>query len=380
MSERERPAGLYIHIPFCKKLCLYCDFYSRLARPGEIDSYIDAISAEAARRDDFAGYSFDTVFLGGGTPSIMSPAQITRLFDNLNLSLEIKPNSEITIECNPSSVDLERLQAYRDCGINRISLGVQSFNDHHLEKLGRLHDSREAIAAFDLIRRAGFDNASIDLIYGLPEQSLDEWESDLAQAMELAPEHISAYNLIIESGTPFGAMYADGKLELPSEETQSAMYDLLNSRLNTAGFSRYEISNFARKGRECHHNLKYWHLEPYLGLGPAAVSFDSASRRKNTEDLDGYLKAPVNCEPHPHQIESLSPDSLRNEAIMMSLRLSEGLSLEFIKRHFDYDLIQAKRTVIESMVSAGYITLQDGVIQLTSQALFLSDEIILKLI
>jgi oxygen-independent coproporphyrinogen III oxidase len=380
MNNSKQPAGLYIHIPFCKKLCLYCDFYSRLAKPGEIDNYIDAISVEAAARDDFAGYSFDTVFLGGGTPSIMNPAQITRLFDNLNRSLNIRPGAEVTIECNPSSIDKERLQAYRDCGINRISLGVQSFNDRHLEKLGRLHDSQEAMAAFDLIRRAGFDNASIDLIYGLPEQSLEEWESDLSQAIEISPEHISAYNLIIESGTPFGAMYADGKLELPSEETQSAMYDLLNSRLNSAGFSRYEISNFARPGRECRHNLKYWHLEPYLGLGPAAVSFDGASRRKNTEDLDSYLLTASNGKPPSHQIEPLSSDSLRNETIMMSLRLSEGLSLEYIQRQFNYDLYQAKRSAIESLVISGYLTLQDDVIQLTSKALFLSDEIIIKLI
>jgi len=379
MSNSEKPAGLYVHIPFCKKLCLYCDFYSRPAQAGEIDKYIEAVGCEAKQRIDFASSRFNSVFLGGGTPSLLTPSQIKRLFENLNSNLEIDGNSEITIECNPSSIDRDRLIAYKDCGINRLSLGIQSFNDLHLKNLGRLHDADTAIKAFELMRSIGFEDVSLDLIYGLPNQTIGEWSSDLKQALTLEPKHISAYNLIIEPGTPFGDLHAEGKLELPSEDTQSAMYDMLNELLQTAGIERYEISNFARKGYECHHNIKYWHLEPYLGLGPAAVSFDGVNRWKNREDLDSYLIALSENFAPPHEIEVLDPNKLLEETIMMSLRLSEGLSLNNLKERFQYNLHSDKKAAIESLISAGYITCDNDIIRLTSKALFISDEVILKL-
>jgi oxygen-independent coproporphyrinogen III oxidase len=380
MRISENPAGLYVHIPFCKRLCLYCDFYSKLANTGEIHKCIAAIGKEAAGRDDFADFSFDTVFLGGGTPSILNPEQITDLFRNLRHSLEITPDAEITIECNPSTLDINRLAAYKDCGINRVSLGVQSFNDGHLKTLGRLHDSGGAIEAFEMIRKAGFDNVSIDLIYGLPSQSLNEWKADLEKAIELSPEHISAYNLIIESATPFGRMYADGELLLPSEEAQDTMYEILNTEFDKSGLSRYEISNFARRGRECRHNLKYWHLQPYLGLGPAAVSYIGTTRRKNKEDIDEYLAASAANVASPHEIESLTSLALRNEAIMMGLRLSEGLSVLELRQRFDYDICNEKRDILEILMRAGYLTFHEDRICLTPQSLFISDEVILKLL
>ncbi len=293
MSENKRPsAGLYIHIPFCKSLCLYCDFYSKIARHDEIDKFLDALSVEASlqAKSGFGKYRYDSVFIGGGTPSVLSPSQIETLFKCLRASFDIAPDAEISIECNPSSVNDELLKTYRRQGINRISLGVQSFNDKHLHQLGRLHDSSGAVEAVKMIRQARFENFSLDLIFGIPSQTLFDWIDDLKMAVKLEPRHISAYNLIIEPETPFGNLYAKGKLKMPSEELQSMMYGALVKHLSEAGYDRYEISNFARPGAECRHNLKYWRLEPFLGLGPAAVSFDGSHARKESGQPGGILE------------------------------------------------------------------------------------------
>jgi oxygen-independent coproporphyrinogen III oxidase len=383
MNEQVRPnAGLYIHVPFCGRKCLYCDFYSKIAKPGEIEAYIDALGVEASLRadDGYDKYVYDSIFLGGGTPSLLNVSLIKGLFRHIRANFDIAPNAEITIECNPTSIQNELLRVYRELGINRISLGVQSFNDKHLETLGRLHDSAEAIASFKEIRLAGFANISIDLIYGLPAQSVDEWRDDLAQAMKLGPTHISAYNLIIEPGTHFGKLYAQGKLELPSEEIQGEMYEALNNDLGVAGFGRYELSNFAKPGFECKHNLKYWRLEPYLGLGPSAVSFDGEKRARNVSNLDSYLRAASGKEPPPHEDEILSLEKLREEAIMMGLRLTEGLSCTLLRERFGYDILRDKTEVITGLIDSGYITLNDDRLKLTAQSLFISDEVIVRMI
>ncbi len=294
MNEQDRPrAGLYIHVPFCGRKCLYCDFYSKVPKAGEMEAYIDALGVEAKLRakDGYDRFIFDSVFLGGGTPSLLSVNLLKGLYRHIRANYKVDPKAEVTIECNPSSIQNELLGVYKELRVNRISLGVQSFNDKHLEKLGRLHDSAEAKASFREIRLAGFENISIDLIYGLPNQTIEEWRADLAQTISLGPTHISAYNLIIEPGTHFGKLYAQGKLELPSEEIQGEMYEALNNDLGVAGYMRYELSNFARPGFECQHNLKYWRLEPFLGLGPSAVSFDGEKRTRNEANLDSYLKA-----------------------------------------------------------------------------------------
>jgi oxygen-independent coproporphyrinogen III oxidase len=381
-DKAKSTAGLYVHIPFCGRKCLYCDFYSKVPRTGEIEAFLNALGVEARLRNEgeYGPFVYDSVFLGGGTPSLLSAVQIKSLFKHIRSHNQISPSAEITIECNPSSIQIELLKAYKELGINRISLGVQTFNDTHLEMLGRLHDSAEAKASFKEIKLAGFENISIDLIYGLPDQTIEEWRSDLAQTIGLGPTHISAYNLIIEPGTLFGKLYSQGKLELPSEDIQSEMYEALNNDLGVAGFGRYELSNFARPGFECQHNLKYWHLKPYLGLGPSAVSFDGETRIRNEANLDLYLKAAYDKEPPPHEDETLEPEKLREEAIMMGLRLTEGLSCTELRERFGYDILSDKADAIKSLTDNGYLLLEDDHLKLAPKALFISDEVIVRVI
>jgi len=377
----EISAGLYVHIPFCESLCLYCDFYSKIGSTSEIERFLDWLAKEAALLGrEYPGYRYDTVFLGGGTPSILEPGQIRRLFDSLHCAMIISDSAEITIECNPSSLSSELLETYKAIGINRISLGVQSFDDRHLRRLGRIHTSEEALTAFETVRRCGFDNVSLDLIYGLPDQTLDQWASDLEKAIELDPEHISAYNLIIEDQTPFGELYKWGELNLPLDSIQGDMYAALNERLKMAGYVRYEISNFGKPGFECRHNLKYWRLEPYIGLGPAAVSSDLARRWKNKPDLDSYLSSLESGQPAPREIEELTPEKIREEYIMLSLRLAEGLSLDEMRVRLDHDLFREKGEALKALESNGLIAIDGDRVRLADKGLFISDEIIVKLI
>jgi oxygen-independent coproporphyrinogen-3 oxidase len=374
-------AGLYIHIPFCHHHCLYCDFYSEIASPGDIDRYIMAVCEEAIkRRAEYSGYRYGTIFLGGGTPSILSSLQMKLLFDRIRSFMRFDSDAEITVECNPSSVNRRLLESYRGQGINRISLGVQSFSDTKLRRLGRIHDAKQAVAAFDLIRKAGFDNASIDLIYGLPDQNVADWIADINSAVALGPEHISAYNLIVEDNTPFDELYKIGKLMLPSDSIQSQMYDSLNERLANAGYARYEISNFARPSFACRHNLKYWHLEPYIGLGPAAVSFDGMRRRKNRSDLTAYLQAIDAGMLPPGEIEEMTSEKLRAEYVMLSLRMTEGLSLDMLRTRYEYDLLREKGDILKALESSGHIVVGGDRIRLAEKGLFISDEIIVRLI
>lgn len=294
--------------------------------------------------------------------------------------MRIADDAEVTIECNPSTLSEDLLGVYRDIGINRISLGVQSFNDGHLARLGRPHSAREAVTAFEMFRDFNFDNISIDLIYGLPEQTPDEWDEDLKMIVALRPEHVSAYNLIIERETPFGVLHGRGELNLPSEDEQYRMYETLNERLGKAGYYRYEISNITRPGYECRHNLKYWHLEPYIGLGPAAVSFDGARRWKNKPDLDGYLASLESGQPPPRESEVIAAETLRREFIMLSLRLTQGLSLDSLINRFSYDLLSDRNPEIETLLSGGYIALANNMLSLAPKSLFISDEIIVRLI
>ncbi len=377
----ETSAGLYIHIPFCESVCLYCDFYSKIGSDAEIDRFLGSLAGEARLAGrEYPEYRYDTIFLGGGTPSILAPTQIRRLFESLDAVVAISHGAEITIECNPSSLHEEMLETYKALGVNRLSLGVQSFDDEHLRRLGRIHSAAGAREAFALCRRCGFDNMSVDLIYGLPEQTFDDWVADLDQAIELGPEHISAYNLIIEEDTPFGELFKRGEMNLPPDNIQAEMYAALNVRLKAAGYARYEISNFARTGYECRHNLKYWRLEPYIGLGPAAVSSDAARRWKNAPDLDAYLAALESGQPPPHESEELTAEKVREEFIMLSLRMTAGLSLEELRARYGYDLMRERADTVEALESGGLITLEGDRVKLANKGLFVADEIIVRLI
>jgi oxygen-independent coproporphyrinogen-3 oxidase len=380
-SDR-RKAGLYLHVPFCNRICPYCNFYSLVPNGNQIDEFVESLMAEAELKaaGAFAGFEYDTVFIGGGTPSLIDAAHLESILTHLRSNFEITDDAEITMECNPSSKDRDSLGRYRDIGVNRISLGIQSFQDRHLETLGRLHDSGEAIQSFHRLRQAGFENASIDILYGLPGQTIAEWEDDLNHAIELDPDHISAYNLIIEPDTPFGRQYTQGKLKLPTDEQQSRMYELLNDRLTDAEYQMYEICNFARPGHQCRHNMKYWRLMPYLGLGPSAVSFDGRRRFKNIVSLKKYSESLEGGSLPPMETENIDRRKAIDEQIMMGLRLTRGLSLQSLRREFGYDLATEKSAELEVLTKTGFIESEGGHLRLTSKALFLADEIILKLL
>jgi oxygen-independent coproporphyrinogen-3 oxidase len=375
-------AGFYLHIPFCRKKCPYCDFYSITDSDNYISAFIEAAILEINKsaESDFGRLIYDSIYIGGGAPSLLDPADIERLLDNIRANYNIDDDSEITLECNPSSLTENKIQGYRKAGINRISLGIQSFSDEYLNTLGRLHNSADAVKSYRMIKEAGYTNVSIDLIYGTPDQTISDWESDLEMAVELGPRHISAYNLIIENGTEFDRLLEQGKLDLPSDDEQSEMYDLLNSKLNKAGYQRYEISNFAKPGFECRHNLKYWTGKPYMGSGPSAVSFDGGTRRKNKADITEYIKSIQSGADIPADTEIIDRETALEESIISGLRMASGLSVDFLKRQFNYDILREKGGAIELLIAENMIVIEGGHIKLTDKALFISDSVMVKLI
>lgn len=326
------------------------------------------------------GFRFDSVYFGGGTPSILSSASLNSVLEVLSSCFEIENTPEITLECNPSSAGPDRFKALLEIGIDRISLGVQSLDDRALQSLGRIHDSSQAVGSFEAARGAGFENISIDLIYGIPGQTISMWENDLRKIIALQPDHISAYNLIIEPPTPFGRLYEQGKLSLPSDDEQRSMYYLLLDMLTAAGYERYELSNFARDHKYSAHNLKYWTNRPYLGLGPSAVSFDGSVRSRNHADLNLYCglisegKAPVESS------ETIDRRRAMEERVMMGLRLSEGLSLSEFNEEFGIDLVQEKNAEIGLLESQGFLIRDDDRLVISDPGLFIADEIIVKLL
>jgi oxygen-independent coproporphyrinogen-3 oxidase len=331
-------------------------------------------------KSSFSTFSYDSIYFGGGTPSLLEPDRIESIIAALRSSFEFSRHTEITLECNPSSLTVGKIRGYRDAGVNRLSIGIQSFSDRILETLGRLHDSATAKSSFIDARRAGFDNINVDLIYGAPGQTLEIWERDIRSAIELEPEHISAYNLIIEPETEFGKLYRRGNLSLPGEDDQRDMYYLLVDTMLGGGLDRYEISNFARDGKVCRHNLKYWTNMPYLGLGPSAVSFDGERRVKNIARHEEYRDAVTGGRSAADSAEIIDTEMVIEERIMMGLRLSDGLSLTDLSRECHYDLVTDKAREIELLQNSGYIEITEDRLRITRSGLFVADEITIKLL
>jgi oxygen-independent coproporphyrinogen-3 oxidase len=374
-------AGIYLHLPFCENLCPYCDFFSLVGDDDLIRDFTSLLIAEINLADGpFTEYTYDSIYFGGGTPSMLESNLIESIFSTLSFRFNLSGDTEITIECNPSTLTEDKLRGYRSAGVNRLSLGVQSFDDGLLKSLGRLHDSRMGKETFNKARRAGFDNVNIDLIYGVPGQTVDIWERDIHDAIELAPEHISAYNLTIEPETEFGRLYSQGKLIPPGEDEQRKMYYLLVDMLPDRELDRYEISNFARVGRQCRHNMKYWSNKPYLGLGPSAVSYDGEKRAKNSADYEKYRIAVSGGKSPAESVELIGMDKVIEERIMMGLRLAEGLSITDLSRECHYDILKYKTGDIDLLKENGYIEIADNRIRITRAGLFLADEIMIKLL
>ena len=318
--------GLYVHVPFCVRKCAYCDFYSLPVQTGFIESYIDAVLSECKA---YGGMSFRTLFLGGGTPSILGADNLTRLVDGLSSAFNLSRLEEATIEANPESASEETLWSALESGFSRISMGVQSLSDGELRAVGRIHTAGQAVAAIGLAKKAGFRNISADLIVGLPGQTWDSLQGSIEKLTAMGISHLSLYCLSLEHGTPL-AQNPPGNL--PSDDVQADLFEQARAYLNDKGFVHYEISNFAVSGRECLHNLNYWRGGEYLGLGPSAASHLGGKRFKNRADLKAYLENPAGV---VEEVEELGPEEKAAEEAMLRLRLlEEGLDVvEFTKRY-----------------------------------------------
>lgn len=334
-----QPLALYIHIPFCVRKCYYCDFASGPAPEAIRAQYVAALCDEI-RSSRWAGSPARTVFFGGGTPSELDSGQLVTIVEALRSSFEfdLDAHAEWTIECNPGTVTASDFRAMREMGFNRISLGVQSFYDHHLKALGRIHTAEEARQAVRWVREAGFERLNVDLIFCLPDQTLEEWKADVAAALALGIEHLSLYNLTIEEETEFGARHRLGMLALPDEDLSADMYEWAIDRTAAAGFEQYEVSNFALPGEACRHNQVYWRNEPYLGLGLGAASYLEGMRWVNTRSMARYLQT-ARRENGPERAleERLPPRQACGEAIMLALRTSDGAALRRLAEQFGLD-------------------------------------------
>jgi len=308
--------AIYIHIPFCMNKCEYCDFLSFKSTGSERDRYVDYLIKEI---ELYPGYKYDTVYFGGGTPSLLKPEDIERILNKLN----INKGTEVTLEVNPKTVDYDKLRAFREAGINRMSIGVQSFNEKHLKTLGRLHDRERAITTFESARSAGFDNISIDLMFSLPDQTMDELSEDLERIKKMKPEHISIYSLIWEEGTPFYEKLGKGEYNETDNEIEAYMYEGIIKRLKAAGYVHYEISNFSLPGKQARHNSKYWENKEYVGVGLGASGYLDDIRYKNIVDFKEYYdKIDTNRRPRIEE-EKVDRKAVEEYKFILGLRLLE---------------------------------------------------------
>ncbi|NIP41461.1 MAG: radical SAM family heme chaperone HemW [candidate division Zixibacteria bacterium] len=375
-------AGVYIHLPICKSRCIYCDFFSQTNAGLEneiVDLILREIDLAALKYPDF---NAQTQYLGGGTPSCFSDSNIKKLLQAIrsNFTSSGDDLKEITVEMNPDDVDLDKLNSYREMGINRISLGVQSFDDRALRFLSRRHNSKQNLSAINLLQKAGFTNYSIDLIFAVPGQADSEFFQSLETAIELEPAHISLYCLSSEPGTELSRMLDSGIICALSEENQAVMFREAIIRLKSAGFRQYELSNFALPGHECQHNLIYWNMQEYLGFGPSAHSFYHGSRWGNYPDLNKYFEIVKSSNlPHPPE-EKLSAQRWAEELLMLSLRLDEGLNLNEYHRITGHSLLDGKKEIIEDLVKNGLAEIKSGSMCLTIEGLLVADEILVKLL
>lgn len=373
-------AGLYVHIPFCLARCAYCDFLSFAVPPGspEIDLYLDALEREIELRSATLDVPFDTVYIGGGTPTVLSPTQLGRLLRSLR-RFRAGPDAEVTVEANPGTVDEARLDALRMGGANRLSLGVQTLEDRLLERAGRVHRAADAAAAVGAARAAGFANISVDLIYGLPGQTVTGWATTLRSVIDMGLEHVSAYALMVEEDTPFGGELAAGRLDLPSETDQETMGDLVTEVLADGGYEKYEISNYARPGCRCRHNLNYWENGPYIGLGLGAWSHWEGARCRNYHQPAAYTAALAGGRIPTGEKEDVGGRTEMIDTAIMGLRLADGLDLAGFERRFGMAFSEAF-PVAGRLLETPWLEAAGGRLRLTPAGLKVSNRILAEFV
>jgi len=381
------PLGLYLHFPFCLSKCAYCDFASLpLADAGGPEfarRYLDALLIEIDRRaatPEFRDLAADTVFFGGGTPTVLPAAWLAEALQRLRWRFAIPSDAEITVEANPGTVDAVALAELRGAGFNRLSLGVQSFSDDSLRLLGRVHTADEARQALAAARAAGFDDLSLDLIYGLPGQTVEEWQEDLAAALEIRPEHLSAYGLSLEEGTPLARAVAADRLPAPDEEGYAAMFTAAHAQLTAAGYEHYEISNYALPGRQCRHNRKYWAGDEYLGLGCSAHSHRWGRRWNNLAAPPVYTKWLARGAWPVARAEALSPRARAGELMMLGLRTAAGVSEDEVERRTGLRPGVAFADAIAGLRARGWLGLDAGRFVIPSEMWLISNEILAEFV
>lgn len=367
-------AGIYLHIPFCKRRCLYCDFYST-TRDEMKHRYTAALCKELELRKSYIdGEPIETIYWGGGTPSQLSREDFEQVFETIHHIYKVSPDAEITIEANPDDLNDEYVSMLRTLPFNRLSMGIQTFNDESLSLLHRRHTAQQAIEAFRRCRDAGFNNISIDLMYGLPNETEQTWANDLEQAIEMRPEHISAYHLIYEEGTPLWKLREQHRVEEADEDLSVRLFTMLIHRLKEAGYQHYEISNFSLPGLHSRHNSSYWVGKKYLGCGASAHSFDGQSRQWNVASIDRYINAAENGT-LDFEIEELDQATRYNDFVITAIRTCWGMSLDKLKTDFGTRLYDYCLRMARPHIEQGTLQIIDGTLRLTEQGIFVSDGI-----
>jgi len=368
-------AGIYIHIPFCSSRCSYCDFATGLFQPELAERYVRALIADI-RSSRYLGDIVDTIYFGGGTPSLLAPAQLELILATVHDCFKIDPKSEITLEINPGSVDEAKLYAFRSLGVNRASFGAQTFDDAELGKLGRSHTTADTLKTFADLRSVGFENVSFDLIAGLPGQTLAGWERNIRQALDLRPEHLSFYLLEVHSGTPLAEHIRRGIQPEPDDDLAGVMYQWMLEQAAAAGYEHYEISNLCLHGFHSRHNVKYWTAEAYYGFGCSAHSYDGATRRwSNQRDVLKYVSLAERSESAVVDEQQLSQTDVRAEAVFLGMRLMRGVDLLRYRESFGVDLRDEHAEDLDRFCKAGLLELDGDLIRLTRTGALLSNEV-----
>jgi putative oxygen-independent coproporphyrinogen III oxidase len=389
----DKSLSLYVHIPFCRSKCAYCDFNSYAGQEALIPAYVESLLREA---DAWSGLcveaTVETLFFGGGTPSLVPPAEMKRLMEGLRQRFAITAEAEVSLEANPESVNFDYLRGLRDLGINRLSLGVQSFDDEELRFLGRIHGAADAEAAYGAARQAGFKNVGLDLIFGLPQQQIENWQRSLEKAIRLEPEHLSLYALTVEENTPLGRAVAANRAWEPDEDAQAEMYEGSEERLEAVGYDHYETSNWAWPGHRCRHNLTYWETRPYLGLGAGAHSYLRSCRFANTPLPQDYIEIvqasgpaeegadglDLSKMPQVTSLEHQNQPTEMSDMMILGLRLTEGVSRERFRERFGVGLEERYPQEISDLTRLGLLEIDSKSVRVTRQARLLANEALLR--
>lgn len=370
---------LYIHIPFCIRKCRYCDFLSFPCDQEDRDAYLEALIREIEVTGTTVEEEVSSVFIGGGTPSMLPASQMERILTAVREAFTLTKDCEISMESNPGTLTEAKLRAYHQMGINRLSIGLQSTEDALLKRLGRIHNYQQFLENYQAAKEAGFTSLNIDLMSGLPGQTLEMYEETLRKVTALSPQHISAYSLIIEEGTPF-AMDPTVEEDLPDEETERQMYAMTDRILKEAGYHRYEISNYAKEGFECRHNKGYWQMVPYIGMGLGAASYYKGARFTNTDDYEKYIAKPFTDYEKRCEYQLLTEKDQIEDFMIFGLRMMEGVSVREFRSRFGKEMKEVYPKVLADYLQMGYLTIENDHLQLTSEGISVSNRIFVDLL